>query len=222
MQLVDFHCAADVSARAGHVHVDLVDAHLFEHDLRYVLRSVNVTHVRMGRHDQRRRGLVVDDPGPFGVGDLPVLVSGVVLTEVPHRAVVGLRVPVDGHLLDPAVQVRDVLDDRRVDRRAAIGRRLRLRQQGHLGAERLVVHVPAVDDLLDTAGRMQRVRDRGRVAELRRGEVDAFTIRRDRQALIGVFAGFGDDLDALRRHRRRPAAARDAECGRRAARRPRA
>ena len=101
-------------------------------DLRHVLRSVHVTHLRMDRHDRGCGDLVVDDPRPFGIGDLPIFVSGVVLTEVPHRAVVGLRIAVDGHLLDPAVQLRHVLYDRRVDPCAAIGRRLGLRQQGHL------------------------------------------------------------------------------------------
>jgi hypothetical protein len=51
------------------------------------------------------------DSTSFGVGDLPFLDCGIVLIEVPHRAVVGLRVSVDGHLLDPAVQICDVLDD---------------------------------------------------------------------------------------------------------------
>jgi hypothetical protein len=90
---------------------------------------------------------------------------------------------------------------------------LRLRQQGHLGAERLVVHVAAEDDLLDTTGRMQRVRDRRRVAEFRCRQIDALTVRRDRQALVSALAGLRDDLDATRGHRCRIAAARDAQCG---------
>ena len=100
------------------------------------------------------------DSTSFGVGDLPFLECGIVLTENHTEPSSACAYRSMGHLLDPAVQICDVLDDRGVDRRAAVGRRLRVRQQCDLGAERLVVHVAAEDDLLDTTGRMQRVRDR--------------------------------------------------------------
>jgi hypothetical protein len=51
--------------------------------------------------------------------------------------------------------------------------RLGARQEGDFGPERFVVDVAAVDDLLDLAGRVQRIGDRRGIAELRHEQVDS-------------------------------------------------
>ena len=58
------------------------------------------------------RAVLAGEPGAVGVGDDAVLVVEDVLAEVPDRAVVGLGVAVERHLVDAPVQVGDVLRDR--------------------------------------------------------------------------------------------------------------
>ena len=116
MELAGDHRALDLSRRAIHGAVDVLDRDLLEGDRGDVLGAVHVAHLGMGGHDHLRRSLTACQPAPKEAVDetVPGVVVDV-LAEVPDGAVVGLRVVVEGDFLDAAVEIGAVLRHGRLD-----------------------------------------------------------------------------------------------------------
>jgi hypothetical protein len=105
--------------------------------------------------------------------DHAVLVVRDVLAEVPHGAVVGLRVVVRRHLDDPPAGVADEMHHAGSDALAAPPDRAGLGQPRELEAHAQLLLAAELDDLVQRDAREERVRDDGGVRELRPHEVDA-------------------------------------------------
>ena len=103
VQLVDDERAVHGPERPVDRLVDRLDRDFFEHDVGRVLRPVHVTDLGLSGHDHGGRPVAACEPGAFGRGHVAVGVVEHVLAEVPDRAVVGLRVPVERDLRDVTV-----------------------------------------------------------------------------------------------------------------------
>jgi hypothetical protein len=166
------------AVRALELNVGLGDGHLLPYVGTYVLGVERVADLRIRRHDHRCGSIHTGEPRSFVRVRHAVLEVRHVLAEVPDGAVVGLRVPIEGHLLDPSAEPRGVLGHARRDDVAAPDVDVfRLREERGLRVERKAVDVAEEHRGLELRDREQRVVDRRRVREHRRLEVDAIRDR---------------------------------------------
>src|SRR4029450_4347373 len=109
VELLPDHTAGERTDGAPKRLVDRLDRDLLERDPGDVLRPEDVADLWIARHDHLRGSILARGPRAFLRDDVAARQVGNVFAEVPDRAVARLRVEVVRDLLDPAVEVRDVL-----------------------------------------------------------------------------------------------------------------
>ena len=150
---------------------------LFEHDPGGVLGSVDVTHLRIRRHDHRGRPILAGEPRPLGDDDRAVPEIEDVLAEVPDGPVVGLGVQVERDLGDPSPEEGVVLRNGHLDLLTVPVDDPRLGEQRDLGPERFAIDVPEEQDRLLLRDREQGVGDVRGVGERGHRGVDPLALR---------------------------------------------
>ena len=175
--------------RPAHRPVDDLDRHFLEDDARDVLGPVDVADPRVPGHNHRARPFASREPWALGTRDGAVAVVEDVLAQVPHRAVVGLRVPIERDLFEPPAAERHVLGDQHPNTTSAPTHPSTDGEEGRLRSKGLALHATEQHRRPKSADREERVVDPRWVRERGRTEIDPLAHWRATSTAVGPAVG---------------------------------